>query len=253
MGMPPPPAEGRDMKLRSTRTLLAIALTAVVGGAVALLTTGTAQAATATATFAKASDWGSGFEGRYTINGGSAGLTSWTVEFDLPAGTAVGSYWDALITSNGNHYTAKNREYNGTVGANATVTFGFVGSGGGSPSNCKLNGGACNGSGGGGGGGVDAQAPSVPTGLKVTGTTSSGVSLSWTASTDNVGVTGYEVRRNGASVGSPTATSFDDGGLAASTSYSYQVRARDAAGNWSGWSGSVSGTTTAGGGGGGGG
>ena len=66
-------------------------------------------------------------------------------------------------------------------------------------------------------------------------------------------MTGYEVRRNGSSVGTPSGTSFTDSGLAASTSYSYQVRARDAAGNRSGWSGTVSGTTQAGGGGGGGG
>jgi hypothetical protein len=239
------------MKLRSTRTLLAIGLTAAVGGAVALFVTGTAQAATATATFTKTQDWGTGFQGQYTIHGGSAGLSSWTVEFDLPSGTTVGSYWDTLITSSGNHYIAKNREYNGTVAPNGSVSFGFIGSGSGSPSNCKLNGGACNGSGGGGGG--DTSAPSVPGGLKVTGTTSSSVSLSWNASTDNVGVTGYEVRRNGSSVGTPGGTSFTDSGLAASTSYGYQVRARDAAGNWSGWSGTVSGTTQAGGGGGGGG
>src|SRR5207248_7963646 len=210
------PTTGRYMKLRSTRTLLAIGLTAVVGGAVALLATGTAQAATATATFARTQDWGSGFQGQYTINGGSAGLSSWTVEFDLPSGTTVGSYWDVLISSNGNHYTAKNREYNGTVAPNGTVSFGFIGGGSGSPSNCKLNGGACNGSGGGGGGG-DTSAPSVPGGLKVTGTTSSSIGLSWNASTDNVGVTGYEVRRNGSSVATPSRTSFTDSGLAAST------------------------------------
>ena len=57
------------------------------------------------------------------------------------------------------------------------------------------------------------------------------VSLSWTASTDNVAVTGYNVYRDGAQVGTPTAPSFQDSGLAPATTYSYTVSARDAAGN----------------------
>ena len=69
------------------------------------------------------------------------------------------------------------------------------------------------------------------------------INLSWTASTDNVGVTGYRVERcqgagcsNFAQVGTPTATVFSDTGLAASTSYRYRVRAVDAAGNLSAYS-----------------
>src|SRR5215510_5910760 len=50
---------------------------------------------------------------------------------------------------------------------------------------------------GGGGGGGDTQAPSVPTNLRVTATTSSSISLAWNASTDNVGVTGYDLFRGG--------------------------------------------------------
>jgi cellulose 1,4-beta-cellobiosidase len=60
---------------------------------------------------------------------------------------------------------------------------------------------------------------------------STGASLSWTASTDNVGVTGYIVRRNGAQIATPAATSFADTGLSAATTYTYTVAARDAAGN----------------------
>ena len=55
-------------------------------------------------------------------------------------------------------------------------------------------------------------------------------SLSWTASTDNVGVTGYQIFRNGAQVGTSTTTSFTNTGLAASTAYSFTVKATDAAG-----------------------
>ncbi len=91
--------------------------------------------------------------------------------------------------------------------------------------------------------------PAAPTGLSVTGTSSSSVSLSWTGSS---GATGYNVYRNGTKVASPTSTSFTDGGLAASTTFTYQVTATNSAGE-SAKSGSVSGTTSAASGGGGGG
>ena len=93
-------------------------------------------------------------------------------------------------------------------------------------------------------GGGDTTAPSVPSGLTVTGTTSSSVSLSWTASTDNVGVTGYAVYRGATKVATVTSgTSYTDTGLAASTAYSYTVTAQDAAGNVSAASAAVTGTT----------
>ena len=100
--------------------------------------------------------------------------------------------------------------------------------------------------GGGGTGTGDTTAPSVPTGLTVTGTTSSSVSLSWTASTDNVAVTGYYVYRNGTQVGSVTTTTFTDSSLTASTQYTYTVAAHDAANNVSAVSSGISATTQAG-------
>ncbi len=109
------------------------------------------------------------------------------------------------------------------------------------------------GTGGGGGGTTDTTPPSVPAGLHVTGTTSSSIALGWTASTDNVGVTRYDVYRGSALAGSATGTSYTDGSLAASTTYSYTVKACDAAGNCSAASSSTSGTTAAAAGGGGGG
>lgn len=84
---------------------------------------------------------------------------------------------------------------------------------------------------GGGGGTSDTQAPTVPGGLTVSATTSNSASLTWTASTDNTAVTGYDVYRNGTKVGSATATSYTDTGLSASTTYTYTVKAKDAAGN----------------------
>jgi hypothetical protein len=87
----------------------------------------------------------------------------------------------------------------------------------------------------------DTQAPSVPTGLVGTAVSSSQINLSWAASTDNVGVTGYRVYRAGAllvTLGAVTA--YQNAGLAAATSYSYTVQASDAAGNASAQSAVVS-------------
>jgi Fibronectin type III domain/Carbohydrate binding domain len=100
-----------------------------------------------------------------------------------------------------------------------------------------------NGAAGGGGGGTP---PAAPTGLTVTGTSSSSVSLSWTAPADTV--TGYNVYENGTKALSVTTTSATVTGLAASTTYSFAVTATNGAGE-SPKSGSVSATTSAGGGG----
>lgn len=98
---------------------------------------------------------------------------------------------------------------------------------------------------------TDTTAPTAPTGLNATAKTASSVSLSWSASADNVRVTGYDVYRGTAKVNTaPVAgTSFTDTGLTPSTAYSYTVRARDAAGNASAPSAALSVTTEAGGGG----
>ncbi|WP_326661971.1 carbohydrate binding domain-containing protein [Streptomyces canus] len=102
----------------------------------------------------------------------------------------------------------------------------------------------------GGGGGSDTQAPSAPGSLRSTGKTSSSVSLAWNASSDNVGVTAYDVYSGSNQVLSVSGTSATVSGLAASTSYTFTVKARDAAGNVSAASNAVSVTTDAGGGGG---
>ncbi|WP_164716281.1 discoidin domain-containing protein [Paenibacillus whitsoniae] len=97
-------------------------------------------------------------------------------------------------------------------------------------------------------GGSDTQAPTVPTGVTALASSSSQINLSWNASTDNVGVTGYDVYRGGTLVGSAASTSYSDTGLAASTAYSYTIKARDAAGNSSAASSTTSATTLAAGG-----
>ena len=95
---------------------------------------------------------------------------------------------------------------------------------------------------------ADPTPPTAPTGL--TGTASgTTVTLRWTASSDNIGVRGYDILRGGTKVGavtgSPPATTFIDSGLAASTAYTYSVVARDAAGNVSPRSGTATVTTGA--------
>jgi len=100
--------------------------------------------------------------------------------------------------------------------------------------------------GGGGGGGGDTTAPSVPAGLNSPTRTATSVALAWNASTDNAGgsgVAGYDVYRNGTSVGSPTGTTFTVSGLSPSTTYQFRVRARDNAGNASAQSAALSVTT----------
>ena len=132
--------------MRRPRSLFLAATVAVVAAGISLLGISPAAAAATTATFAKVSDWGTGWQGEYTItNGGSSALTSWNVRFDLPAGTGVGSYWDATLTSSGQRFTFTNRTYNGTIAPGASVKFGFMGTGPGSPTGCQLNGVSCGG------------------------------------------------------------------------------------------------------------
>ncbi len=99
----------------------------------------------------------------------------------------------------------------------------------------------------------DTQAPTVPSTLTTSVISSAQVNLSWTASTDNVAVTQYLIEScsgagcsNFAQIGTSATTTFNNTGLTASTSYSYRVRARDAAANFSGYSNTASATTQSG-------
>src|ERR1019366_10150774 len=92
---------------------------------------------------------------------------------------------------------------------------------------------------------ADTTPPSVPTGLTASAISQTQINLSWQGSTDNVGVTGYQVFRGGAQIATATGTTYSDIGLTASTTYTYAVKAVDAAGNASALSASVSATTLA--------
>src|SRR5205809_7237478 len=90
---------------------------------------------------------------------------------------------------------------------------------------------------------ADTQAPSSPTNLAATAVSSSQIDLSWSPATDNVGVTGYRVYRDGTLAASPSGTSVSITGLSAGTTYSFTVAAVDAAGNASVLSAPLSATT----------
>jgi len=120
------------------------AVAALVLGTV-IVSLAPASAAGVTATFSKQA-WSTGYTATVTIkNETSAAISSWKVEFDYPASTTVGAYWDSLLTKSGNRNTFVNREYNGSVAPGASVSFGFNAAGTADPSNCTVNGAACTG------------------------------------------------------------------------------------------------------------
>jgi uncharacterized repeat protein (TIGR03806 family) len=99
---------------------------------------------------------------------------------------------------------------------------------------------------------ADTQSPTAPSGLSATAASNIVINLSWTAATDNVGVTGYRLERCQAAgcttftqIATPSGTSYSDTSLSTSTSYSYRVRAVDAAGNAGPFSNTASATTLA--------
>lgn len=92
----------------------------------------------------------------------------------------------------------------------------------------------------------DTQAPTAVTNLSVSAKTSSGISLVWNAATDNVGVSSYDIYMNGSLKSNVTSTSATISGLNPSTTYSFYIKAKDAAGNASANSATVSATTDAG-------
>ena len=92
---------------------------------------------------------------------------------------------------------------------------------------------------------ADTTAPTVPTGLAASGLTTTSVTLSWNASTDNVGVSGYRIYSSGSLIASTGGTSLPISGLIAASSYAFTVAAFDAAGNVSAPSSALTVTTPA--------
>lgn len=239
-----PGGRGRRLRLRALAgfTTLILPFAALVGlgsspaGAAA-------SATTASASYTKTQDWGTGFEGKWTVkNTGTTALAGWTLEWDFPSGTKVTSAWDADVTNSVDHWTAKNKSWAGSLAPGASVSFGFNGTGTGSPAGCKLNGSSCDGTSV--PGDNPPSAPGTPTASAVTNTSAK---LSWSAATDDKGVKNYDVLRDGAKVATVTTTSYTDNALSAGTDYSYTVQARDTADQTGPVSGAVKVRTTGGG------
>jgi endoglucanase len=83
-----------------------------------------------TATYRQTGAWSGGFQGEVTIkNTGTAAARSWTATWTNPAGTAVASLWNGVLSTSGSAVTVRNAAHNGALAAGASTTFGFVGSG----------------------------------------------------------------------------------------------------------------------------
>ncbi|MFE6983690.1 glycoside hydrolase family 18 protein [Streptomyces griseus] len=141
-----------------TRAIGAIVAAAVIGGTVFALT-GTAQAAAIGAAYTRTSDWNGGYTGQYVVtNETDKPLTDWTLEFDLPAGTSIGSLWNGEHTVKGDHVTVKPASWDKELAPGKSVTVGFVTSAtgtAGDPAGCLINDAACS---------VDGGATPTPSG-----------------------------------------------------------------------------------------
>ncbi|WP_318209953.1 cellulose binding domain-containing protein [Streptomyces sp. SJL17-1] len=129
-----------------TKAVGAVVAAAVVGGA-AFALTGTAQAAAVGAAYTRTSSWTGGYTGQYVVtNETSAAQSDWTLEFDLPAGTTIGSLWNGEHTVSGSHVTVKPASWNKQLAPGGSVTVGFVTSAAGQagdPANCLINKATC--------------------------------------------------------------------------------------------------------------
>ncbi|MEU0117363.1 cellulose binding domain-containing protein [Streptomyces bobili] len=134
-----------------TRTKLiggVVAAAAVGGGAVFL--TGTAQAAGTGAAYTRTSDWSTGYTAQYVVTNNSGGAKAdWTLEFDLPAGSKLGSLWNAESSVSGQHITVTPPAWDKDgLAAGESVTVGFVVNGTADPAGCLIDAAACSGDGG---------------------------------------------------------------------------------------------------------
>jgi hypothetical protein len=117
---------------------------AVVGGG-AFLFASSASAASVGAAFTKTSSWDGGYTGQYVVtNSTDKAQTGWTLEFDLPAGTKLGSLWNAESKVSGQHVTVTPAAWDkGGIAPGKSVTVGFVVSGDAAPKSCLINDATC--------------------------------------------------------------------------------------------------------------
>ncbi|MBK6012478.1 cellulose binding domain-containing protein [Streptomyces sp. MBT53] len=134
---------------------------AVVGGG-AILLTGVAQAASVGAAYTRTSEWSTGYTAQYVVtNTTGARKADWTLEFDLPSGSKIGSLWNAESSVSGQHVTVKPPKWDTDgLAAGESVTVGFVVNGTGQPTSCLIDKAKCS---------ADGTATPEPTG-RPTGT-----------------------------------------------------------------------------------
>ncbi|MBB6170337.1 chitinase [Nocardiopsis mwathae] len=226
------------MSIPRKRGWLAASIAALLVAPLALIAAPASAAPTApsgvTVVYTEGAKWDTGYSGQLTIdNQSSTTLDDWTIRFSLPAGAGITSLWNATMERSGSDYTLTPPGWGASVPAGGTYQIGFNGSFSGgdtAPVNCTLNNAPC----AGGPGEDDTEPPTVPGDVSVLGTTATSITLQWTASTDNVGVAGYEILGADGEVVRTVigdTTSGTVGGLTPDTEYTFGVRAFDAAGN----------------------
>jgi Cellulose binding domain/Glycosyl hydrolases family 18 len=137
---------------RHRRTLtivppIALGVALAAGGGGFALTASNSAVAGLTASYQVVSSWGTGYTGQYTLaNRGSTAAASWTLSFNLPAGTSVTSLWDGAYSVSGNKVSVSALSWDATIAAGASVEIGFVTASSGTagqPTGCLVDGAAC--------------------------------------------------------------------------------------------------------------
>ncbi|MGW0184242.1 glycoside hydrolase family 18 protein [Streptomyces sp. NPDC003362] len=123
---------------------------AAVAGGGAVLFTGTAQAAGVGAAYTRTSDWSTGYTAQYVVtNDSGKAKADWTLEFDLPAGSKLGSLWNGESSVSGQRITVKPPKWDADgLAVGESVTVGFVVNGSGDPTGCRIDGTKCSADGG---------------------------------------------------------------------------------------------------------
>ncbi|MFF7384430.1 cellulose binding domain-containing protein [Streptomyces griseoluteus] len=118
---------------------------AAVAGGGAVLVTGVAHAAGVGAAYTRTSEWSTGYSAQYVVtNDTGAAKKDWSLEFDLPAGSKLGSLWNAESSVSGQHVTVKAAKWDTDgLAAGKSVTVGFVVDGAGDPTGCRVDGSEC--------------------------------------------------------------------------------------------------------------
>ncbi|WP_344131223.1 cellulose binding domain-containing protein, partial [Luedemannella flava] len=80
-----------------------------------------------TATYSMVNSWPGGFQGGVTVKAGVAAMTGWTVRLTFANGQTVTQVWNGVASGTSSPVTVRNASYNGTLGAGASTTFGFLG------------------------------------------------------------------------------------------------------------------------------